>query len=134
MSCNSTTSRRVATGSSTIRSGTRRYGAAIATGIVLELASPRVFADDLTYRFDAAAGILGLSRFPGEDAGPLALTYGASATAFFTPLFGAGACVSLSQPDSYRFPCEAGRFCLRRFQRFGGFAESRWIQPKAEVA
>lgn len=120
--------------SSTARSRARLHGAAVATGIVLVLASPPAFADDLAYRFDAAAGILGLSRFSGEDAGPLALTYGASATVFFMPSFGVGGSISLSQPDSYRSPCEAGRFCLRRFQQFGGFAESRWIQRRAAVA
>lgn len=100
----------------------------------MHLLASTAHAEGLEYRFDASAGLLGLSQFAGEEAGPIALTYGASLAAFPSRWFGAGAAITLSQPGSYSFPCEAGRFCLRRFHRFGAFAESRWLRPQTAVA
>ncbi len=98
------------------------------------LASSTAHAEPLEYRLDASAGLLGLSRFAGEEAAPLALTFGTSAAVFPSRWIGAGLAITLSQPESYSFPCEAGRFCLRRFYRFGAFAESRWLQRQTAVA
>lgn len=91
-------------------------------------------ADEPTFHVDAEAGFLRLTRFQNEPALPTALVYGVSGAALFGRVVGAGVSVRLSQPDSYRVPCEADRFCLRRFQQFGLFGETRWRRPELAVA
>ncbi len=94
----------------------------------------RAHAQETAFSAHASAGLLGLSRFDGDDAGPLALSYGAAGTLHLSRLFGAGVALNFSQPSSYRVPCSKGRFCLRRFQHFGPFGEARWRHPTAPIS
>jgi len=134
MSCKPTISHHEATGSNTTRSASRRAALRLLAACACLLSSTAALADEPVVRADASVGFLGLSGFRGEEARPIALTYGAAAAGFFSAWLGAGVAVSLSQPDSYPFPCEAGLFGLRRFQRFGGFAGGRWVRQEVPVA